>query len=159
MKIDIICVGRLKEDYLREAAREYEKRLSRYCKLQILEVADEKTIEDASDAMAERIRSLEAERLKKHLREEACLITLEIAGREMSSEAFAGAVEQLKLQGTSHLQFVIGGSIGLHNSIIKQSKWHLSFSQMTFPHQLMRIILLEQLYRSFRINAGEPYHK
>ena len=159
MKIDVICVGKLKEQYLRDAVKEYEKRLSKFCKLQILEVNDERTEEKASDAQIAKIKALEAERIKKYVKEDAFLITLEIEGKEKSSEELADYIDTLGIQGVSHIQFVIGGSLGLSESISRLSGFHLSFSRLTFPHQLMRVMLLEQLYRSFKIIAGEPYHK
>ena len=159
MRIDLLCVGKLKEKHLREACEEYGKRLSRYCKLQVTEVPDEKTKEGASEAEDELVRRAEGERIQKHLSEEAFVITLEIEGRQMDSVELSGYLSELMVRGVSHIQFVIGGSLGLHNDVIKQSDLHLSFSKLTFPHQLMRVMLLEQLYRSFRIAGGEPYHK
>ncbi len=159
MKIDIIAVGRLKEKYLRDACAEYEKRLTRYCRLSLIEVADEKTPEQGSEALYERIKELEAQRVLKHLKEDAFIVTLEIRGEEMGSEELAACIDRLKVNGVSHFQFVIGGSLGLSSLVTEKSRLHLSFSKLTFPHQLMRVMLLEQLYRSFRINAGEPYHK
>ena len=145
MKITIITVGKIKEKYLRDAIAEYSKRLSRYCKLEIIEVADEKTVEHASEAVEDK--------------EDAYVITLEINGEQLTSEQLAAKVEQLGIQGTSHLVFIIGGSIGLGKEVLGKSDYALSFSKMTFPHQLMRVILLEQIYRSYRIINGEPYHK
>lgn len=159
MKITILTVGKIKEKYLRDAIGEYSKRLSRYCKLEIIEVADEKTPDNASMAVEESIRDKEGERLMKYIRDDAYVITLEIGGEQISSEKFAEKIEGLGVQGTSHIQFVIGGSIGLGREILKRSDYGLSFSKMTFPHQLMRVILLEQIYRGYRIISGEPYHK
>ena len=159
MKITIITVGKIKEKYLRDAIAEYSKRLSRYCKLEIIEVADEKTVEHASEAVEDSIRSKEAERILKYVKEDAYVITLEINGDQLTSEQLAAKVEQLGIQGTSYLVFIIGGSIGLGKEVLGKSDYALSFSKMTFPHQLMRVILLEQIYRSYRIINGEPYHK
>ena len=159
MKITILTVGKLKEKYLKDAIAEYAKRLSRYCKLEIVEVADEKTVENASDVQETQIRDKEAERLMKYIREDAYVITLEIKGKLLTSEELSEKIDQLGIQGKSHIIFVIGGSIGLGNEILKRSDYALSFSKMTFPHQLMRVILLEQIYRSYRIINGEPYHK
>lgn len=159
MKITIITVGKIKEKYLRDAIAEYSKRLSRYCKLEIIEVADEKTVEHAIEAVEDSIRSKEAERILKYVKEDAYVITLEINGEQLTSEQLAAKVEQLGIQGTSHLVFIIGGSIGLGKEVLGKSDYALSFSKMTFPHQLMRVILLEQIYRSYRIINGEPYHK
>ena len=152
MKISILTVGKIKEKYLRDAIAEYSKRLGRYCKLEIIEVSDEKTPEDA-------IRNKEGERLLKYIRDDAFVITLEIGGEQLTSENFARKINELGIRGTSHIQFVIGGSIGLGKEVLKRSDYALSFSKMTFPHQLMRVILLEQIYRSYRIISGEPYHK
>lgn len=159
MKIDIIAVGKVKEKFYRDAIDEFSKRLSKYVKLQFIEVADEKTPDGASFAVEEQIKAKEGERILKFLKEDAYVITLEIDGKKMDSVSFSKKLEELAIQGKSHIQFVIGGSLGLHQSITKRSDYALSFSDMTFPHQLMRVILLEQIYRGYRIIAGEPYHK
>ena len=159
MKITIITVGKIKEKYLKDAIAEYSKRLSRYCKLEILEVADEKTPDGASEIVEENIREKEGERILKLIKEDAYGITLEISGKMLTSEELADRIETLGIQGKSHLVFVIGGSIGLGREVLRRSDYALSFSKMTFPHQLMRVILLEQIYRSYRIINGEPYHK
>lgn len=159
MQIDIIAPGRVKEQYLRDAIDEYSKRLSRYCKLSIIEVADEKTPEHASEGVERQIKAKEGERIAKHLRDGAFLIALAIDGKQLSSEEFAAKIEDWGLHGVSHIQLVIGGSIGLDDAILRRANFKLSFSKMTFPHQLMRVILLEQIYRAYKINAGEPYHK
>ena len=159
MKITIVCVGKVKEKYLRDAIAEYEKRLSRYCRLQVIEVADEKTPDGAGTAVEDQIREKEAERILKNLRSEDPVVTLEIEGKQVDSVSFAQKIEQMGIEGVSHIQFVIGGSLGLHEKVSKVSGWKLSFSKMTFPHQLMRVILLEQIYRGYRIINGEPYHK
>lgn len=159
MKLTILTVGKLKEKYLKDAVAEYSKRLSRYCKLEIVEVPDEKVPENASPAVEESIRQREGERLMKYIRSDSYVITLEIGGTMLDSVEFARKIEQLGVQGKSHLIFVIGGSIGLGKEIRDRSDYALSFSRMTFPHQLMRVILLEQIYRGFRIAEGAPYHK
>lgn len=159
MKITIITVGKIKEKYLRDAIAEYSKRLSKYCKMEIIEVADEKTPENASETMNETIKSREADRILKYLKGDAYVMTLEIQGKQMTSEELAEKIEKLGIQGTSHLIFVIGGSLGLGKKVLERSDYALSFSKMTFPHQLMRVILLEQIYRSYRIIKKEPYHK
>ena len=159
MKITLITVGKIKEKYLRDAIAEYSKRLSRYCKLEIIEVADEKKPDNASDVMENTIRDKEAERIMKYVKEDAYVITLEINGKLISSEELSAKINQLGIQGTSHIIFIIGGSIGLGKEVLARSDYALSFSKMTFPHQLMRVILLEQIYRSYRIINGEPYHK
>lgn len=159
MKITVITVGKIKEKYLKDAIAEYSKRLSKYCKLEIVEVADEKTPDNASDVVEDAIRSKEAERILKYVKDDAFVITLEINGKQLSSEELADRIEKLGVQGTSHIIFIIGGSIGLGEEVLQKSNYALSFSKMTFPHQLMRVILLEQIYRSYRIINGEPYHK
>ena len=159
MKITVITVGKIKEKYLRDAIAEYTKRLSRYCKLEIIEVADEKTPDQASETVEEQIRDKEGERILKYIRADMYVITLEIGGKMVSSEELADKVNMLGIQGQSSVAFVIGGSIGLGREVLKRSDYALSFSKMTFPHQLMRVILLEQVYRSYRIINGEPYHK
>ena len=159
MNITILCVGQIKEKYFRDAIAEYQKRLSRYCKLQMIEVADEKTKENVSEAENDLIRKKEGERLLKHIKDSDYCITLEIDGRMLTSEGLSKEIDRLGLAGKSSLVFVIGGSIGLDTAVLKRSDYALSFSKMTFPHQLMRVILLEQIYRSYRIMRGEPYHK
>lgn len=159
MKITVITVGKIKEKFTRDAIAEYAKRLSKYCKLEIIEVADEKTQENASEIVCNQIRQKEGERILKYIREDAFVVTLEIKGKLLTSEELAEKIEKLGVQGTSHIIFVIGGSIGLSQEVMKKSNFALSFSKMTFPHQLMRVILLEQVYRSYRIISGEPYHK
>ena len=159
MRITLVAVGKIKEKYLRDAVAEYVKRLGKYCKLEIIEVADEKTQERASETEEMAVRSKEGERILKHVKEDAYVITLEIQGKQISSEELADKIEELGVQGKSHVVFIIGGSIGLGMEVIKRSDYALSFSRMTFPHQLMRVILLEQIYRGFRIINGEPYHK
>jgi 23S rRNA (pseudouridine1915-N3)-methyltransferase len=159
MNITILCVGHIKEKYFRDAIAEYEKRLQRYCKMKIIEVPDEKTIENGSPAQLRQIREKEGERLMKHIRDTDYCITLEIAGQTMDSIELARQLESLGVQGKSSLVFLIGGSLGLSETVQKRSDLSLSFSAMTFPHQLMRVILLEQIYRSYRIIHKEPYHK
>lgn len=159
MKITLITVGKIKEKYLKDAITEYSKRLSRYCKLEIIEVADEKTPDNASETVVDGIRDKEGERILKYVRDDAYVVTLEIEGKLLTSEELAKKIENLGIQGTSHIIFIIGGSIGLGKEVLKRSDYALSFSKMTFPHQLMRVILLEQIYRSYRIISHEPYHK
>lgn len=159
MKITLLTVGKIKEKYLKDAIAEYTKRLSKYCKLEVIEVADEKTPDQISETVENSIREKEGERLLKYLRDDAFVITLEIQGCQLTSEDLAGKIEGLGISGISHIIFVIGGSIGLSRKVTKHSDYALSFSCMTFPHQLMRVILLEQLYRSYRIIQGAPYHK
>ncbi len=159
MRITLVTVGKIKEKYLRDAVAEYAKRLGKYCKLEILEVGDEKTQERASEAEEAAVRSREGERILRQVKDDAYVITLEMQGKQMTSEELADKIEMLGVQGKSHIVFIIGGSIGLGSEVLKRSDYALSFSRMTFPHQLMRVILLEQIYRGFRIINGEPYHK
>ncbi len=159
MKITIVTVGKIKEKYLKDAISEYSKRLSRYCKLEIVETADEKTPDGASELVEMQIRRKEGERIEKYLREDAYVIALAIDGKMLSSEEFSEKIGSLGVNGVSHIIFIIGGSIGLDDQILKRADYKLSFSKMTFPHQLMRVILLEQIYRGYRILNHEPYHK
>ena len=159
MNITVITVGKIKEKYYVDAIAEYSKRLSKYCRINIIEVADEKTPDKSSFQQDEIIRKKEAERILRYLKEDAYVITLEIAGEMLDSMQLAQKIEAIGIAGTSHIMFIIGGSIGLHASVSEQADLKLSFSKMTFPHQLMRVILLEQVYRSYRIINREPYHK
>ncbi len=159
MKITLVTVGKIKEKYLKDAISEYTKRLSKYCKLDMIEVSDEKTPDHASESVEDQIRKKEAERILKYVRDDSYVITLEILGKQLTSEQLADKIEQLGIGGTSHITFIIGGSIGLGEDVLRRSDMALSFSKMTFPHQLMRVILLEQIYRSYRIINREPYHK
>lgn len=159
MKITVIGVGKVKEKFFRDAIAEYEKRLGRYCKLEICEVPDEKTPDGASESLEDTIKEKEADRILGKLPEDAYVMILDIVGKKMDSVAFGKKIEQLGISGKSHLVFVIGGSLGLHEKVKKRADFSVSFSDMTFPHQLMRVILLEQIYRGYRIVKGEPYHK
>ena len=159
MKITVLTVGKIKEKYLRDAIAEYTKRLRRYCRMNIIEVPDEKIPDQASQAMEEEIRRKEGERLLRYIEADMYVITLEIIGKMLTSEELAQRIEMLGIQGKSNLAFVIGGSIGLGKNVLKRSDYSLSFSKMTFPHQLARVMLLEQIYRAFQINCNGKYHK
>ena len=159
MKITVIAVGKIKEKYLEDAIGEYAKRLNRYCKLEIIQVADEKTPEEAGPAQKQRIKAREGERILAHRKAGAYVIALAIQGQMISSEELAARIERLGVEGRCHIIFIIGGSLGLSDEVLAQADWLLSFSPMTFPHQLMRVILLEQIYRSYQILSGTPYHK
>lgn len=159
MKITLVTVGKIKEKYLETAIAEYSKRLGRYCRLEIVQVADEKTPDKASELQEVQIRDKEGERILAHIKEDAYVIALAIDGKQRSSEEMAAWMENLGVRGESHLQFIIGGSLGLSQAVLNRADTKISFSRLTFPHQLMRVILLEQIYRSFRIIKGEPYHK
>lgn len=159
IKITLICVGKLKESYFRDAVAEYSKRLQRYCDLTIIEVPDEKTPDNASDADNDKIKNTEGTKIIDKIPERAYVFTLEINGKMNTSEALSEMISLKMNEGYSHLCFIIGGSLGLSDMVINKSNYHLSFSKMTFPHQLMRVVLLEQLYRCFKIMSNEPYHK
>ena len=159
MKISILCVGKIKEKYFSDAVAEYMKRLTRYCLPEIIEVQDEKTPDGASMATELKIKEKEGERLLSKFKEGCFYIALAIKGKKLSSEQMAAKINELGTRGISHIGFVIGGSLGLSVEVLERCDMLLSFSDMTFPHQLMRVILLEQVYRSYRIISGEPYHK
>ena len=159
MEIRIVTVGKIKEKYLSAGIAEYAKRLSRYCKLTFCQVADEKTPDKASEAVNEQIKETEGERLMKHIREQDYVIALAIDGKMLDSVEMSDKIEKLGISGVSSIAFVIGGSLGLSGKVLQRADFKLSFSKMTFPHQLMQMILLEQIYRSYRIMNHEPYHK
>ena len=159
MKITILSVGKIKEKYLSDAIAEYSKRLGRYCRLNIIHVQDEKAPDEPSNTQKQLILDKEASRLEAHIENGTHLIALAINGQPLSSEELAEKINSLGLSGQSNITFVIGGSLGLSDKILSRADMLLSFSKMTFPHQLMRVILLEQIYRSFKIISHEPYHK
>ena len=159
MNITVITVGKLKERYFKEAVEEYSTRLSKYCKLDIIEVPDEKAPENLSHAQELMVIQKEGQGILKHLKEDTYAIALAIQGKQLSSEVLADFIDDLGIKGRSNIAFIIGGSLGLSDEVLKRADFKLSFSPMTFPHQLMRVILLEQIYRGFRIIKGEPYHK
>lgn len=159
MKITVLAVGKIKEKYFTGAIEEYAKRLSRYCRLEILEVPDEKTPDGAGEMLELQIREKEGLRLLQKIPDHAFVVALAIEGKALDSEELAARMERWNVDGISHVVFVIGGSLGLSPSVLERADYKLSFSRMTFPHQLMRVILLEQVYRSFRIRNHEPYHK
>ncbi len=159
MNIRIICVGKIKEAYFSGAIKEYSKRLGRYTKLEIIEVPDEKTPEGASEHEENLIKEIEGRKLLAKIKDSDYVITLAIKGKKHTSESFSKSLSQLMNTGKSTIDFVIGGSLGTSDEILKRSDATISFSDMTFPHQLMRVILLEQIYRAFRIMKNEPYHK
>lgn len=158
MKITLACVGKIKEKYFTDAINEYAKRLSRYVTLNIAEVPDEKAPENMSVAQMEQVKEIEGQRLNKVIKD-GYIVALAINGRKMTSEGFADFISDTMVKGASHITFVIGGSLGLSEEILKRADYKLSFSDMTFPHQLMRVVLLEQIYRANRIMKNEPYHK
>lgn len=159
MNISVVTVGKLKEKYLKQGIEEYTKRLSAYAKIEIIEVADEKAPEEMSEAEMEQVKKKEGERILAKVSSDAHVIALAIEGKMQSSEELAANLDKLALHGKSKIAFIIGGSLGLSSEVLARANEKLSFSKMTFPHQLMRLILVEQIYRAFRINRGEPYHK
>ena len=159
MKITILCVGKLKEKYFKDAIAEYSKRLSKYATMEIIEVADEKTSENSSDREIALVQEKEGKRILSHVKERDLCISLAIKGKMYDSEGFSDAIAKYMEEGKSHITFIIGGSLGLSQEVLKRCQYSVSFSNMTFPHQLMRVILLEQIYRGFRIMNHEPYHK
>ena len=159
MNITIIAVGKLKETYLKQGINEYKKRLSSYANLEIIEVQDERAPDGLSISEATIIKQLEGERILSKINPDTYVIALAIEGKHLSSEQFAANLDKLATYGNSKIAFIIGGSVGLSQRVLERANETLSFSKMTFPHQLMRLILLEQIYRAFRIIRGEPYHK
>lgn len=159
MNISVICVGKIKEKFYRDAIEEYSKRLTRYCKLELFEINDEKTPDNASDKEEIQIKDKEGEGILKNIKDNMYVIAMDIKGENLSSELLADKIKNLGVQGNSNIAFIIGGSLGLSKKVLERADYKLSFSKMTFPHQLFRVMLLEQIYRGFRINAGEPYHK
>lgn len=159
MHISIVTVGKLKEKYLKQGIAEYVKRLNSYAKIEIFEVPDEKAPEELSEVEMEQVKQKEGERILAKIHQDTYVIALAINGKLKSSEELAENLDKLATYGKSKVAFVIGGSLGLSDEVLKRADEQLSFSKMTFPHQLMRLILVEQIYRAFRINRGEPYHK
>ena len=159
MRINIVCVGKIKEKYLKLGRDEFKKRLSKYCKLEIIELEDEKAPENLSDKEMLMIKEKEGKKILSKIKDNSYVIALAIDGKNLSSEELAETINKLGVRGISNITFVIGGSLGLSDEVLSRADYKLSFSKMTFPHQLMRLILLEQVYRAYRINNGEPYHK
>ena len=159
MNITVICIGKLKERYWREAVGEYSKRLGSYCSLRIQELKEARLPAGAGPAEEEAVKSAEGEEILSRVNKDMFVVSLEIRGKRMSSETLAEKLRNLALEGRSEIAFVIEGSLGLSEAVSRRADLKLSFSDMTFPHQMMRVILLEQIYRSFRIIRGEPYHK
>lgn len=159
MNITLITVGKIKEKFLRDAISEYSKRLSKYCKLEIIEVSDEKTPDNASDKEEIQIKEKEGTQILSKIKDNTYVIAMDLKGKILSSEEFSSFINNCGIQGHSNLTFVIGGSLGLSKDVLNRANYKLCFSKMTFPHQLFRVMLLEQIYRGFRIIKGEPYHK
>lgn len=159
MNISIISVGKLKEKYLKQAVDEYAKRLNRYCKIEIIELPDEKTPDNASEKEEQQIKEKEGELILSKIKDNMHVIAMDLKGEQITSEKFSTYIENCGIMGNSNIAFIIGGSLGLSEKVIKRANYKLCFSKMTFPHQLFRVMLLEQIYRAFRIMKGEPYHK
>jgi 23S rRNA (pseudouridine1915-N3)-methyltransferase len=159
MKITILCVGKLKESYFRDGVAEYKKRLSKYAEVNIVEVADEKTSENSSDREIAAVQDKEGKRIMSHIKDKELCVSLAIKGKMYDSVEFSEKIANWLEEGGSHVVFIVGGSLGLSEEVLKRCRYSISFSKMTFPHQLMRVILLEQIYRGFRIMNNEPYHK
>lgn len=159
LHIHILCIGKIKESYLKDAIREYTKRLSKYCILDILELPDEKIPDKASEKMEETIKEKESTLLLSHLKKDTYCIALDLKGKQYSSLSFSEEIESISLSSQNDITFLIGGSLGMTSTILNQCNELISFSKMTFPHQLIRVFLLEQLFRSFKISHHETYHK
>lgn len=158
LNIQVICVGKLKEKYLKDAIDEYSKRLSKYCKLTITELQDEKIPDKSNPSIEQEIKNKECTNILRHIKKDSYVIALDLKGKTLSSEEFSEKLETLSMQ-TSHITFIIGGSLGLTADLLNQCNLKLCFSTMTFPHQLIRVFLLEQIFRSFKIANGETYHR
>jgi len=159
MRVTVIAVGKLKEKYWREAVAEYVKRLGAYCRLVVIEIPDEGITAGTLAAEEEKIKAAEWGRISRRVKEGTYLVALDVRGEPVSSEQLSKRIDRLTLTGRSDITFIIGGSLGLPQEALERADWRLSFSKLTFPHQLMRVILLEQIYRNFKIARGEPYHK
>lgn len=158
LSINIICVGKVKEDYLKDAIQEYSKRLSKYCSLTITELQDEKLPSKINDSIISEIKNKECNKILEHLRKDSYIFSLDLKGKQYSSEDFSKELENIALNFNSNVTFIIGGTLGLTDEILNKSQKLISFSKMTFPHQLIRVFLLEQLFRAFKISHNETYH-
>lgn len=158
LNINIVCIGKIKEAYLKDAINEYSKRLSKYCKLTILELPDEKIPDRLNESLSNEIKNKESNAILNHIKKDSYIICLDLTGKEFSSEDFSKNIENLSLQ-TSNITFVVGGSLGLSSDLLKKAHQKICFSKMTFPHQLIRVFLLEQIFRAFKISNGETYHR
>lgn len=159
MNISIICIGKLKEKYWKDALSEYRKRLKNYCNLNIVELRETRLPANSGEADETFVKASEGHEILSHIDKSMQVITLEVKGKKLSSEAFAKKIDDFAIAGKSNVAFVIGGSLGLSEEVSARANFKLSFSDMTFPHQMMRVVLVEQIYRSFKINRNEPYHK
>lgn len=159
LHIDIICIGKIKEDFLRNAILEYTKRLSKYCILNILELPDEKIPININEKIINIIKEKEANKIASHIKKGSYTICLDLNGKEYTSEQFANNINSLSLNNISNITFIIGGSLGLSQNLLNSANQKICFSKLTFPHQLIRVFLLEQIFRSFKILNGETYHR
>lgn len=158
LNIQIICVGKIKENYLKDAINEYSKRLSRYCKLTIIELPDEKIPDKLNNSLSNEIKSKECNNIINHLKKDSYVIALDLTGKQYSSEDFSSEIEKISMI-NSNITFIIGGSLGLNCELLNKCNQKVCFSKMTFPHQLIRVFLLEQLFRAFKISNNETYHR
>lgn len=158
VSINIICVGKLKEKYLKDAISEYSKRVSKYCNLNIVEVSDEKLPEKISDKLIDETKNKEGKKILDNIKKDSYTIALDLKGKECKSEEFSEKIEDIKLRGFSNINFIIGGTLGISQEVLNNSNELICFSKMTFPHQLIRVFLLEQLFRAFKISNNETYH-
>ena len=159
LHIDIICVGKIKEQYLKDAIAEYSKRLSKYCSLTITEVSDEQVPNNLNDKLAQNIKQTESNHILSHVKRDSYVICLDLKGKQFSSEEFSKKIESIALNDSSNITFIIGGTLGMSDELLNRSNELVCFSKMTFPHQLIRVFLLEQLFRAFKISNNETYHR
>ena len=159
LKINVICVGKIKEKYLQDAIQEYSKRLSKYCTLNITELQDEKVPQNLNDSLIEQIKEKECTNIISHIDKSSHVLTLDLKGKQYSSEEFSQKLENIQLNGSSSITFIIGGTLGLTDKVLQLSDESICFSKMTFPHQLIRVFLLEQIFRAFKISNNETYHR
>ena len=159
LHIDIICVGKIKEKYLKDAVAEYSKRLSKYCSLTITEISDEQVPNNLNDKLAQNIKQIESNHILSHIKRDSYVICLDLKGKQFSSEEFSKKIENIALNDSSNITFIIGGTLGMSDELLKKSNELICFSKMTFPHQLIRVFLLEQLFRAFKISNNETYHR
>ena len=158
LTINIICTGKIKEKFFKDAIDEYSKRLSKYCKLNILELPDEKIPDKLNPSITEEIKNKECQNVLEHIKKDSYIICLDLKGKQLSSEEFSKNIENISMQ-SSNITFIIGGSLGINEKLLNLSNQKICFSKMTFPHQLIRIFLLEQIFRAFKISNGETYHR
>jgi 23S rRNA (pseudouridine1915-N3)-methyltransferase len=158
LSIEIICVGKLKENYLKDAIAEYTKRLSKYCHIQITQLQDEKLPNKLNESVIEEIKQKESNKILEHIRKDSYVICLDLSGKQFTSEEFSSKIDNIGLNYNSSITFIIGGTLGLTNEVLSCANEKICFSKMTFPHQLIRVFLLEQIFRAFKISKGETYH-